>query len=333
MPILPQGYSARPARMEDVAHLIAPAQQMSLRYTGEVWPPLDEFIRNLQSPDFHLESDSLAVWTPGEAACAGLIKANGAPPYERLSFWGAVHPVHEHKGIGTYLIAWALHRLRGFLPLAPAGKLVIASAHTYARDESGIRVMQNQGMTIDRILYEMRIVMDAEPPVPQLPAGFSIRTMDMEHDVEPLYHAIHDSFRDSYGYVEPPFAAGMERWKRTVLDTEWFDPGMVLIAESANPESGATEIVGFSMNYPDAVDPANQGILDELGVRSHWRKRGLATWLLHKTFALHWARGAKCVLLNVDATNNAGALNLYKRAGMQETNSGVVLEIVLREGE
>lgn len=328
---LPAGYSVRPARLEEAAKLVVPMQLIAMRYMGEPEPSVEEFANDLQDPGLNLETDSRAVWAP-DGTCAGYVEVLAAPPYLRNFIWGATHPEHEGKGIGSFLYTWALERAREFVPLADEDKRVVAVGNCFANEEPAIQLMRDQGLELVRRFYEMRINMDAAPVVPPIPNGFTIRTMDIEQDTENLYRAIDDAFRDHYGYVERPFDVGLERWKHYNLETEHFDPNLVLIAETVDSTTGMTEIAGFSVNYPDANDPVNRGHLHQIGVRRPWRRQGLANYLLYKTFEVHWNRGAKTVLLGVDATNPTGALDLYKKAGMYEFASGVAMEIILRDG-
>lgn len=332
MSTLPEGYSARPARLEEAALLVVPAQLVGLRCAGEIEPSLEEFISDIQAPGLNLETDSLAVWTPDGATCAGYVEVLCEFPYVRSFIWGATHPEHEGLGIGTYMMTWALARARELIPRADADKLVVARGSTYGNDEAGLILMRDHGLEVMRHYFQMRIDMEDAPVVPAIPEGITVRTMNLEEDLVPLYLAVDEAFRDHFGYIERPFELGLERWKHHNSETEWFNPDHVLIAKAVNPATGNVEIAGFSVNYPDAADPEGRGDLHQLGVRRPWRRRGLANYLLFKTFEVHWNRGAKTVILGVDASNPTRALELYQKAGMYEAVSGVATELVLRDG-
>lgn len=332
MSTLPEGYLARPARLEEAAQLVVPAQLVGLRCAGEMEPSLEEFISDIQAPGLNLETDSLAVWAPDGVTCAGYVEVHCEVPHVRSMIWGATHPEHEGLGIGTYMVEWALARARELIPLADAEKMVVARGSTYGNDEDGLALLRDNGLEVVRHYFQMRIDMEEAPIVPPIPDGIAVRTMNLEQDLVPLYHAYDEAFRDHYGYIERPFEVGFARFKHHNSDNEWFNPDHVLIAEAVNPATGNLEIAGFSINYPDAADPEARGDLHMLGVRRPWRRRGLANYLLYRTFAVHWNRGAKTVILGVDASNPTGALELYQKAGMYEAVSGVALEMVLREG-
>lgn len=331
MSSLPAGYVVRPARLEEYAQLAVPVQLVTLRYMGEKEPSVEEFLEDMQTPGLNLETDTRAVWAP-DGTCAGYVEVLATAPYLRNFIWGATHPEHEGKGIGTYLYSWALERARDFVPLAEEGKRVVALGDAFTEDADAIQLMRDQGLELVRRFYEMRIDMDVAPVVPPIPDGFTVRTMEVKQDTANLYRAIDEAFRDHYGYVARPFEAGLARWKHHTLEKEHFNPDYMLIAEGMNPATGEVEIAGFSVNYPDSNDPANRGHLHQIGVRRPWRRRGLANYLLFKTFEVHWNRGARTVTLGVDATNPTGALDLYKKAGMYEFVGGIAMEIVLRDG-
>ncbi len=331
MSTLPEGYSVRPASVGDAPRVVVPFQLVSLRILGEKLLSAEYFAQHMQTPGFNLETDSRAVWAT-DGTCAGYVEVQASTPYLRSSIWGITHPEHNGKGIGTYLCSWALARARDFVPLAEAGKRVVAVGDAFTNDADAIQLMGDQGFEIVRYFYDMRINMDAPIVAPHIPEGFSLRTIDVARDPELLYRAVDDAFRGHYGYVERPFDVGFESWKHDIMDYAHFDSDLILIAEAVNPETDAVEIAGFSVSYPDSSDPANRGYLHQIGVRRPWRRRGLANYLLRKTFEVHWNRGARTVVLGVDATNPTGALDLYKKAGMYEFTSGVAMEKVLRDG-
>jgi ribosomal protein S18 acetylase RimI-like enzyme len=77
-----------------------------------------------------------------------------------------------------------------------------------------------------------------------------------------------------------------------------------------------------------AEDP-EQGWIWGLGVRRHWRRRGLALALLRHCFGALYRRGKRKVGLAMDA-QNLGATRLYEKAGMHVRHQYVVYERELR---
>ena len=59
----------------------------------------------------------------------------------------------------------------------------------------------------------MLIEMEAPVPAPQFPEGVILRTFNPETDLESVYQADQDSFRDHFGFVDEPFEEGLKRFK------------------------------------------------------------------------------------------------------------------------
>ena len=193
---LPEGYSVRPIRLDDAEALLIPNLHMDRQFIGEPEITLEMLKRDLQPPGVNLETDSLVVWAPDGKTCAGYVLVNATPPYVRNFVSGLTHQEHAGKGIGTSLFSWGLARARKAVTLAEAGRRVVALGSCYANDEDALQLLRDQGLTLVRRFHEMRIEMERAPDVPTLPDGFTIRTMNLENDVEDLYLAVYDAFLD-----------------------------------------------------------------------------------------------------------------------------------------
>jgi ribosomal protein S18 acetylase RimI-like enzyme len=68
------------------------------------------------------------------------------------------------------------------------------------------------------------------------------------------------------------------------------------------------------------------GWIGAIGVREHWRRRGLGLALLRHGFAELYRRGEHVIGLGVDAENPTGATRLYERAGMRVAWSAALYE-------
>jgi mycothiol synthase len=64
---------------------------------------------------------------------------------------------------------------------------------------------------------------------------------------------------------------------------------------------------------------AGTGHIIDLGVRRHWRKRGIARALLQLSFEDFRRRGVNRVSLGVDSESITGATRLYESLGMTKT--------------
>jgi mycothiol synthase len=153
--------------------------------------------------------------------------------------------------------------------------------------------------------FQMRIDLRNEVPEPRWPDRISARTMQPSEERR-IYEANKEAFADDWHFREEPF----ERWSFDAFGRENFDPSLVWIAE----EDG--ELAGFSVNGWHVSGDPQFGWIGSLGVRPRWRRRGLATALLHQSFRDFRRRGATRVGLGVDTQNTTGAVQLYERVGM-----------------
>jgi mycothiol synthase len=107
-----------------------------------------------------------------------------------------------------------------------------------------------------------------------------------------------------------------EEWIDLEVETPSYDPSLWLLASEGREAVGALS----------CVVSGDRGWVGELGVRVPWRGRGVATALLHRSFATFAARGLRRVMLNVDSQNSTGAVRLYERVGMRTARAWGVYE-------
>jgi mycothiol synthase len=167
-------------------------------------------------------------------------------------------------------------------------------------------VVEHAGWRLVRQSYRMLIQLSDALPEPQWPAGISSRTMEPGEE-ERIYEANNDAFADHWDFHPQP----LDQWRAYAFGRENFDPTLVWLAEDEG------ELSGFSLNVWHSSGDPEFGWVEILGVRPQWRRRGLATALLHQSFRDFRRRGARRVGLGVDAENTTGAVRLYERVGMQ----------------
>ena len=166
-------------------------------------------------------------------------------------------------------------------------------------------VVQSDGWQPIRQSYQMRIELSDDLPEPTWPEGISVRTMRPGEERR-IYEANNAAFADHWDFHPQPF----EQWSSHEFGREDFDPTLVWLAEDGG------ELAGFSANGWHFSGDRQFGWIGILGVRPEWRRRGLATALLHQSFRDFRPRGATRVGLGVDAQNTTGAVRLYERVGM-----------------
>jgi mycothiol synthase len=327
--MLPEGCTARGARLEDVENAINlyNAWARSVLHRDEFIDPGD--IRNeWVSPGFDPAEDIRLVFAPnGEMVGYIEVWTTARLPVHPW-VWLRVHPDHENLGIGSWLLEWAEQRALQVLPNIPAGLRFAPRVGIYRQADQFKKLIEEMGYCYIRSSYRMLIEMNEPAPEPVWSEGITLRTYDPQTDAEAVYRAFVDSFRDHFGFVEEPFEQGFKRFRHFQLESEDFDPTLLFLAIDGPSE----EIAGFNICQAHVYDDPEVGWVGSLGVRRPWRKRGLGLALLRHSFNEFYRRGKRKVGLGVDAQNLTGALRLYENAGMHVQHVFDIYEKELRAG-
>jgi mycothiol synthase len=163
--------------------------------------------------------------------------------------------------------------------------------------------LRRRGYELVRYFFEMRIDLDGEPAEPVWPDGITVRTFT-PGDARTVYEADIEAFEDHWD----AFSGEFDEWREYFVESSEFDPELWWLAEAG------AELAGFAMCANEGG--RGVGVVNVLGVRPTWRRRGLGTALLLHAFREFQGRGRKQVRLNVDGENTTGAVRLYERAGM-----------------
>lgn len=324
---LPEGFTARGAGMDDVEPSLELYNLWSRSVIGE-----DEItdvgaIRNeWVSPGFDPAEDIRLVFDP-DGTLVGYIEAwTTAKPPVHPWLWGRVHPDYSGLGIGTWMLTWAeSHVMRVLDDLDPDLRFA-PRVGIYRQAHESEKLFEDLGYRQVRSNYEMRIKLDAAPPQPIWPEGLELRPFNLETDIEAVYLADQEAFRDHFGFVEMPIEEGMARFRHFMTDYEGFDPSLWYIAWDG------AEVAGFCLCRSGSYSDPDLGYVNILGVRRPWRKRGLGLAFLHEAFGEFYRRGKRKAGLGVDAENLTGALRLYEKAGMHVHKQFNLFEKELRPG-
>ena len=323
---LPEGFTCRGATIQDLEPAVALFNRWSRAAIGrDEFADLNAVREEWLTPGVDLEEDTRLVFTP-EGQLAGYVEVwKTAQPMVHPELWGRVDPDHQDRGIGTWLIQWAEQRARRILPEIPVEQRFAPYVGAYRQVDKAKRLFEDMGYRHIRSFYHMLIQMDAPVPDPNFPAGITLRTFNPETDVEAVYRARTDAFRDHFGFAEPPFEEGLQRFKHRWVNQD-VDSTLMFLAMDGD------EIAGVSLCRPHAFYDTEVGWVGSLGVRREWRKRGLGLALLRHSFQEFYRRGKRKVGLGVDAQNLTGALRLYENAGMHVDQAFDLYEKELRPG-
>jgi mycothiol synthase len=174
-----------------------------------------------------------------------------------------------------------------------------------ATDEPAVAAYRAAGFTPIRHAFTMLIHLEGERVRPEWPEGIEVRPW-READDATVHATLQESFADHFGFEPRSF----DEWLQAVNAQAETDRSLWWLAVEGD------DVAGVAVCSWHSSGDRTFGWVNELGVRSRWRRRGLGLALLRHAFAELGARGATRVGLGVDAENTTGAVRLYERAGM-----------------
>ena len=246
---------------------------------------------------FELASDAW-VAIDRDGAVVGYMQSMLEEP--NVECWGAVHPGHRGRGIGSALLDRAERRaseLMAGLP-SPRFRFVIDGG-----DHGAEELVQSRGLRLAHHFWHMQIDLTGPVEPGAAPDGVEISEVHPASDLPAVHAVLAEAFVDHWDYNSEPF----DRWVEEHVDVARFDPTLWLLArEAGEPVAALTGRV-----------QGDRGWVGSLGVRAPWRGRGIGASLLRRSFAAFSRRGLRRVVLGVDAENATGATALYEREGMR----------------
>jgi mycothiol synthase len=324
---LPAGFSVRGADFDDIersSRLISRWSQSTLGW--EENESKESVLRVWKSPGFDPAQDIRLVFAPnGDLAGYIEVWATFKPPVHP-GIWGRVDPDYEGLGIGSWMLQWAEAHVLKLLPTLPAEVRFAPRIGVARQAEKSKKLFEDFGYVYVRSFYHMLINLDAPMPEPEFPEGITLRTFNPDTDLDAVYRADQDAFRDHFGFVEEPYEEGLIRFKHHWLNED-MDHSLLFLAMDGD------QIAGFNLCRPHADDDPEMGWVGSLGVLRPWRKRGLGLALLRHSFNEFYRRGKRKVGLGVDAQSLTGALRLYEHAGMHVHKAFDQYEKELRPGQ
>ncbi len=293
MSSLPEGW--RPLRQDDAAAVaeVLVEDEIAHGYPGKVSG--DDVLNWWRRTD--LAMNSWAREQDGRLVALGWLERYG----DDVEGVGIVHPDATGKGLGATLVEIAEHKAQELG--GPRLRQI-----TLGADDTARALFEGRGYRDARRHYVMAIVLDEEPPKPELPAGLAIKAF-REEEARAFQAAAGEAFAEEWGFHTLPFD---EWWSMRKDDDKslWFvirDGGEIAALARCEPMLGG-------------------GSVGMLAVRKPWRKRGLGRALLLHAFHEFRARGFTRASLGVDSENPTGATRLYESVGMRVESEHVTFE-------
>ena len=210
------------------------------------------------------------------------------------NLWFDRTPEAEDDVTGDALIAWGITCARGLA--AQSGGSTILDTSCRAEDRPRIALLRRHGFAEQavRTLHFVRSL--AEPiPAPALPAGYTIRPVAGEVEIEALV-ALH---RAAFG-TEHMTAAERLTWMRSPD----YDPNLDLVMVAADGSLAATCFCAI-YKEENRRSGRNEGATDPVATHPAHQGRGLARALLCAGMVLLAVRGVERAVLGTSSNNLA----------------------------
>ncbi len=289
---LPDGYSARPLTMDDVAAVTALVAAEELLDLGEVAIEEADYVSDWQKPSFDLASQAISIWHGDDIVGFAQVDTDRGD--------AAVHPDHRGRGLGTTLAGWMQASARA------QGMSVIGAP--VVQGKAGDQLLETRGYRVRWTSWVLELLDGATIPERPLPEGYAVREATPD-DHEAVWTVTEDAFLEWSDRDRQTF----EDWQATVLDRPGFEPWHLRVV--TDPSGAVVATANITMNRDSEPWCA---YIARLATNKDQRNRGLAQALLVDAFAVGREHGAGRSELSTDS--RTGALGLYENVGMSVTS-------------
>ncbi|HEX2183905.1 MAG TPA: GNAT family N-acetyltransferase, partial [Chloroflexota bacterium] len=221
----------------------------------------------LSSPALHDEPQhDVALWEDERGALVGF-----GIVQSRMMLQLAVHPAARDHGLEARIVEWAVARFRRIA----AGRAERLPYWVSAAEEDAARraVFERAGFRQGEwSSLHLRRPLDRPLGVPAVPAGFTIRPLAGEGEVD-AYVALH---RAAFGTENITVA-----WRRRILRAPAYRPHLDLVVEAPHGRHAAFTICWLNPHAP-GQSGRRGGQIEPAGTHPDFRRRGLATALLRE---------------------------------------------------
>jgi len=308
-PSLP-GHTWRPLRREDAAALHQLELDCAPFDGGTSIATVAEQKAKLEEAGDKLTTDTLcAMDSRARLAAAAWVTLDDRLTHEYRAFLdGRVHPDYRTRGLGSFIIQWMEMRARQTLSEVQDDRPAVLRFDFYDRRDDALALLEQHAFRFAFAEDEMWRDLSLAMPVVQLPEGMAVVTWN-SHNATLFFDVYQDAFRERPGF--PNWSE--ETWRQAFTGGAGFRPDLSLLLLQG------AEAVAYALSHVEvesAEDPVGVGWIVQMGVRPAWRRRGLASALLHEVMRRFQAEGLRWAALEVNI-DNYRALRLYQRLGLE----------------
>lgn len=229
--------------------------------------------------------------------------------------WFRVHPLARGDNLEKQIINWGEARMREVEQ--ERGVPVKLRANARDRQVEQITLLESCGFTADRYFFNMKRSLAEPLPEPKFPAGFTLRQLRGEQDVEAWVEMFNQSFIDHWNHHD----LTVEKRNYWLKDPN-YKPELDLIAIGPDGSFAAFCYCYINSEH-NKHSKRNEGWVADLGTRRGFRKQGLGRAMLLAGMQQLQAAGVDTASLGVDAENPSGALRLYESVGFCKAHTRI----------
>ncbi|CAN5817811.1 GNAT family N-acetyltransferase [soil metagenome] len=315
IPPLPETYRRRPANLGDLQEVTDFYNACEIDEFGEPDYEVEEVEEEWSGLDLARDVQLVESAT-GEITGSMTVFPRGRGVFDVS---GYVHPQHQNRGIGGYIVEWSEWRaLLDFAEPSEDGSLLVRNWVAGSNPPAG-QLLRDSGYRQVKRFSRMQIELSTEPATPALPHGIELLELDLDRDIESVYEVVDESFAEHWSGSLRTF----ESWKKYALGTG-FDASLWSQAVRHGQKVG----VAIGRNQ------SGYGWIQWVGVLKNERGKGLGSALMKHQFHQFWKLGVRSIGLGVDSENTTGALDLYLKARMRmKRNHDAFEKKLLPDGE
>jgi mycothiol synthase len=296
---LPTGLTERPLTMADARAVYEVMAADQLDQIGMIEIEEADIVGDWGRPSFDVEAQTLGVFdrVDGQDKMVGYVEVTYADRGD-----AAVHPAYRGRGIGTRLARWMQDTAR-----TRGARLV---GMPVPEGSAGDQLLEALGYYVRHTSWVLKLPAGAEIVRRDLPEGYAVREARPEE-----WPAAHEVVEDAFLEWSVRERESYEDFVASIQGRPGFEPwNLRVVVDADGTVVGVSYVVIAETD--DGRDP--EAYVSRLAVRRDQRHRGLAQALMVDSFEVAREHGAMVSGLSTDS--RTGALDLYKKVGMEVTS-------------